>query len=233
MPPTLILVRHAQALHNVDRDYSIADPELSALGREQCLELKANLVPKVLSQEDLPEVGLILVSAMRRTIETALLAFPELIEKGIPIVAHAGWQENSAQPCDIGSSISALKAEFPQVDFSSVDPVYPDKTSPAGAKYAYNKKAIMARGRSVLAELKERPEKAIIVVSHSGFLRVGVTGRWYFNADYRVFDFASEDKDDLSLKEREWTEKGGLGWSFEERVELGYGLPEEDKVVPS
>lgn len=90
----------------------------------------------------------------------------------------------------------------------------------------------MARGRSVLAELKERTEKAIIVVSHSGFLRVGVSGRWFFNADYRVFDFVNEDKDDLSLKEREWTDKGGLGWSFEERVELGDGLPEEDKVEP-
>lgn len=38
------------------------------------------------------DVGLIVVSPMRRTIETALLAFGDLIARGIPVVAHAGWQ---------------------------------------------------------------------------------------------------------------------------------------------
>jgi hypothetical protein len=38
------------------------------------------------------DVGLIIVSPMKRTIETALLAFGDLIDRGVPIVAHAGWQ---------------------------------------------------------------------------------------------------------------------------------------------
>ncbi|KAK0615360.1 histidine phosphatase superfamily [Bombardia bombarda] len=226
MPPTIILVRHAQALHNVNQDYSIPDPELSELGRNQCNDLKANLLGKIPGEFD---VGLIVVSAMRRTIETALLAFGPLIEQGIPIQAHAGWQENSANLCDTGSPIPALVAEFPQVDFSHVDPVFPDKTSPAGAKYAYTKQAILARGQSSLADLYARPEKVIIVVSHSSFLRQSVTGWWFFNADYRVFDFEEKKSEDEPFRLKQWdqTLNGGLGWSWKEQVELGSGLPED------
>lgn len=139
--------------------------------------------------------------------------------------------ENSAKPCDTGSSIDALKAEFPQVDFSQVDPVYPDKTSPAGSKYAYNKEALLARGQSSLGELYSRPEKAIIVVSHSGFLRQSVTGNWYFNADYRIYDFVERSSSDEPFKLKQWelTEKGrgGMGWSWDETVEVGDGLHKE------
>ncbi|KAK4225987.1 histidine phosphatase superfamily [Podospora fimiseda] len=221
MPPTIILVRHAQALHNVDRDYTIHDPPLSELGRAQCLDLKSNLVPKIPSQLD---VELIIVSPMKRTIETALIAFPELINRGVPIVAHAGWQENSSQCCDIGSSLNDLPAEFPQVDFSQVDRTFPLKFR---NEYAYSRPAILARGQSVLKDLYERKEKAIIVVSHSGFLRAGVTGRWFFNADYRVFNF---DGGPTKLKESDMTKgKGGLGWSFEEETELGDGLPDVEE----
>jgi len=121
-----------------------------------------------------------------------------------------------------------MKAMFPQVDFSHVDPVFPDKTSPAGAKYAYTKLAITGRAQDGLRELYHRPEKAIIVVSHSGFLRLGVTGHYFFNADYRIFDFQEPAEDDTyTLKQWESTLKGGLGWSWEKTVHIGEGLPAE------
>jgi len=67
------------------------------------------------------------------------------------------------------------------------------------------------------------------VVSHSGFLRTGVTGHWFSNADYRVFDF--EERKDSSeptrLKLREETRSGGLGQSWTHTVVLGEGLPED------
>ncbi|KAK3899346.1 histidine phosphatase superfamily [Staphylotrichum tortipilum] len=236
MSPTIILVRHAQALHNVDNN--IHDPPLSVLGRQQCVDLKANLTPR--SPNDL-DVGLILVSPMKRTIETALLAFGDLIERGVPIVAHAGWQENSAQPCDVGSPLPSLPPLFPQVDFSLVDPVYPDKTSPAGAFYAPYRQPVIDRGRAVLSELRDRPEKAVIVVSHSGFLRVGVTGRFFANADYRIFEFkegveVGEGGHDGWLREWGGMGEGGMGWSWDKTVVLGDELPDapgegEEKVV--
>ncbi|KAK1753936.1 histidine phosphatase superfamily [Echria macrotheca] len=232
MPPTVILVRHAEALHN---DYSLHDPELSELGRTQCRSLRKSLLKKVPQELD---IGLILVSPMVRTIETALLAFGPLVEKGIPIRAHADWQENSAKPCDVGRPAAELAARFPQVDFSGLDPVWPDKTSPAGARYAYTRQAIVARGERALAELRGRPEKAVLVVSHSGFLRLGVTTHYFFNADYRVFDFVPSDQDRdgagddndgklWRLEQWESTKAGGLGWSWEKTVQLGEGLPDD------
>ena len=121
------------------------------------------------------------------------------------------------------------------VDFSHVDPVFPDKTSPAGAKYAYTKQAIIARGRSCLQELYSRPEKAIIVVSHSAFLRLGVTGHWFFNADYRIFDFEDVEGDPGQFRLKQWesTRKGGLGWSWETTFPIGDGLPEGVSVPVS
>jgi len=231
MPPTLVLIRHAQALHNVDKDYTLHDPDLSELGRQQCQSLKAHLLPRIPTELD---VGLILVSPMRRTIQTALLALGPLIESGVPIVAHAGWQENSDKPCDTGTPIPALQAEFPQIDFSAVDPVFPDKTSPAGARYAFTREAVVARGQAVLRDLHARPEKAVVVVSHSGFIRQGVTGYWLFNADYRVFDFDGTEQDGGDVvRLRQWpsTLKGGLGWSREEPAVVGEGLPEGVVVV--
>lgn len=124
--------------------------------------------------------------------------------------------------------MAALEKEFPVVDYSTLDPVYPDKTSPAGAKYAYNRQAILNRGQSCLDSLRQRPEKFIFVVSHSGFLRLGLTGYWFFNADYRVFDLES----DGSLKQWESTASGGLNKSLTEPVELGSELPEEDIKMP-
>lgn len=169
---------------------------------------------------------------MRRTCETAILSLGFLIEKGIPLQAHAGWQENSAKPCDMGSPLPAVAKEFPLIDFSQVDPVYPDKTSPAGEKYRYKKANLLARGQSVLEELYHRPEKAIVVVSHSGFLRLCVTGDHYFNADYRIYDFEERTEGEAApfrLKQWELTKgAGGMGRSFDEVVELGVGLPEDE-----
>lgn len=163
---------------------------------------------------------------MRRTIQTAILSLDFLMDAGVPVQASALWQENSDKPCDTGSSIAALEEEFSMIDFSTVDPVYPDKTSPEGQVYAYNRQAIVGRAQTALAELKDRPEKAIVVVSHSAFMRQGMTGSWIFNADYRVFEFEGEG---LALRQWDSTTTGGLGKSFREKVAIGEGIPEEDK----
>jgi len=89
MPPTLLLIRHAQALHNVASDWSLHDPPLTTLGREQCAELQESLKNTKIANE----VELIVVSAMRRTLETAVLGLDWLIEgKKIPVLPDADWQ---------------------------------------------------------------------------------------------------------------------------------------------
>ncbi|RYP20166.1 hypothetical protein DL765_002925 [Monosporascus sp. GIB2] len=245
MPPTLILVRHAQALHNETKDYSIRDPDLTELGQNQCLALRKGLMENPLAHE----AGLIVVSPMRRTIQTALRSLDWLIEKGVKVEADAGWQENSAKPCDTGSPASKLAEEFPGVDFSALDPVFPDKTSPAASHYHFGRAALLARARAALARLYVRPEKVIVVVSHSGFLRLAVTGCYYFNADYRVFDFgprqgtASDHSgggggEAYGLVQHPSTKEkgGGLGWSWTQEVVLGSDLPDDkapDELPPA
>lgn len=88
MAPTLILIRHAQALHNVDKDYDIPDPPLSELGLEQCEELHDNLQRLPLADR----VELIVVSPMRRTLQTATIGLDFLVRRGVKVLPDAGWQ---------------------------------------------------------------------------------------------------------------------------------------------
>lgn len=232
MPPTLILIRHAQALHNATSDWvqhspqqqhsnpinttqSIHDPPLTDLGRQQSSELHSSLEASDLAHK----TDLIVVSPMRRTLETMTIGLDFLIKKGVPVLPDANWHENADKPCDTGNPMSVIGKEYPQYDFSGVDPLYPDKTSNLATNpYAFTQKAIVARGQTCLRDLYKRPEKVIAVVSHSGFLRTAVCNRMFFNADWRVFEFDEEkmaEQGGYVLKEWEETEKkgGGMGRS--------------------
>lgn len=92
MPPTLLLIRHAQALHNVADDWSIHDPPLSELGIQQSRELQESLKNTEIGNK----VELIVVSPMRRTLQTASVGLEWLIkDKGIKVLPDAGWQGES------------------------------------------------------------------------------------------------------------------------------------------
>ncbi|KAL2151144.1 hypothetical protein VTH82DRAFT_6242 [Thermothelomyces myriococcoides] len=228
MPPTLILVRHAQAIHNVDQaSHALRDPGLTDLGCLQSAELREHLVNSLPADR---KVQLIVTSPMRRALQTCLIALDWLLDEGVPIVPDARWQELYHKPCDTGSHPAQLAAEFPGIDFSLLDPVYPDKTSPAGAAYRYDREAVLARAQSALADLYEQDADVVVVVSHSGFLKTAVAGRWFANADYRIFDFAPRDagREDEPYRLVEWEStrgRGGMGRSEEAVVELGEGLP--------
>ncbi|RGP62344.1 phosphoglycerate mutase [Fusarium sporotrichioides] len=211
-------------------DHTLPDPPLTDEGEAQCAKLRENLISTFSKDVENPDDIAIVVSPMRRTLQTAMLSMDWLVERGVKIEGNADWQEISDKPCDTGSQISSVSKDFPQVNFSTVDTVWPDKKSPAGRRYAYTKKSILARGKLALEDLQKRPEKLIFVVSHAGFLRLGVVGYWFFNSDYRVFDFDTERGADGELKiiQQERTLSGGLGLSWKDPVALGGDLPEED-----
>jgi broad specificity phosphatase PhoE len=169
---------------------------------------------------------------MRRTLQTAEQSLGWLIQKGVPVILRAEWQENSAKPCDTGTSISEMQKEWPQFDWSTVDPLYPSKKG----LYEFSKRGLTQRGIEARKWLRARPEKTIIVVSHSGFLRVGVSHRMYDNADYRIFDFGEGDED-VGGRLVEWEETesngGGLGKSQKGIMvpgDLDYP-PEEKEII--
>lgn len=105
--------------------------------------------------------------------------------------------ENYDGPCDTGTDLDIIAAEFPEFDFSNVDPTYPDKSD--NTPYAFRRSANLARGQSCLRKLYTRPENVIAVVSHSGFLRTTISKRRYGYADYRIFSFR-EDSATSELK---------------------------------
>ena len=130
------------------------------------------------------------------------------------MILRPEWQENSSSPCDTGTSIPEMQKRWPQFDWSAVDPTYPSKTG----LYAFSQQALTRRGIEARKWLRQRPETVIAVVSHSAFLRVGVSNKSYHNADYRIFKFADGSEHDEvggKLVELEITEMngGGLGKS--------------------
>lgn len=88
-------------------------------------------------------------------------------------------------------------------------PEYPAKTG----RWAFSDAAIEQRAEDCRKWLRERPEKVIAVVSHSGFLRVGVSRKNYENADYRVFEFGTGEGNELVEWELTETKGGGMGFS--------------------
>lgn len=154
------------------------------------------------------------------------------------VLPSALWQENADKPCDTGTPLPLISQEFPQYDFSSVDPSFPDKTTNGAQNpYAFTRKAIVERGQRALRELYTRKEKVIAVVSHSGFLRTAVCHRMFFNADWRVFEWDEEamrKEGTCTLREREETEVkgGGMGRSDVGVFGIGEGdFPPEEQAA--
>ena len=119
-PVHLYILRHGQAAHNVDKanGWKIRDPELTAIGKEQSRSAARSLPG---------DLALILVSPLRRTLQTAQLAVP-----GRKMVAVAELQELGTVPCDTGRRVDRL-ASFKQVDFSRIDPLW-HKRKPTAAE---------------------------------------------------------------------------------------------------
>ncbi|KAG9236299.1 histidine phosphatase superfamily [Amylocarpus encephaloides] len=227
MPPTAVLIRHAQALHNIH------DPPLSGLGfGPQCQELSKHLEESVpLAQK----IDLIVISPMRRTLQTATQSLGWLIDRGVPVLLAPLWQENSSNPCDTGTPIPIMREEWPQFDWDAVDPLYPAKSG----IYSFSKKGLGERGREARRWLKNRPEQVIAVVSHSAFLKVGVSNKRFYNADYRVFEFKEDGEGRGDGEDRlvEWEETetrgGGLGKSGFGMYFLGPGCYPKESETPA
>ena len=65
------------------------DPPLTALGEQQAAELREHLKAHLPADR---KVSLILVSPMRRALQTCLIALDWLIDAGVPVVPDARWQ---------------------------------------------------------------------------------------------------------------------------------------------
>ncbi|ORX35637.1 histidine phosphatase superfamily [Kockovaella imperatae] len=199
----LYLTRHAQAEHNVDEDWSIADAPLTPLGQNQSKRLNE------LSQGTIQKTADLLVSSpMRRPLETLLLGYPELKTRleaeGKPVIILDILQEVNAYPCDTPSHPISAITEWRDgllsgFDFSSISPDYASK------KGIFDPERVVERAREVRRWLRDRPEQDIVVVAHGDILRNIAdgkrSGRPWANAEVKVFTFVSESDEDASLVE--------------------------------
>ena len=166
-------VRHAQGVHNVagelEGEAGYLRPEnrdamLTPRGHEQCRDLSERAKAVTANAQ------LLVVSPMHRTAQTALHSFPFLVG-AIKWIANEDLREQSGlHPCDHRSDISALAGTYSFIDFSQiehdVDPLYFQN-----GKDRETDENVQRRIREFLRWLAERPEREVIVVTHSAYLR--------------------------------------------------------------
>lgn len=186
MAPVIHCIRHAQGMHNVAGDYTLADPDLSLLGQEQCLRLR----DEVFAIQS--NISLVTASPMVRTLHTAALIFgPALAANGKcadQILALPDAQETSDDGCDIGSDPSILRdivaKKHWSVDLSLVQEGWNLKE--LGYRYSPHSDAIKARAHDLRIFLRRKicklvsdgeTDPQVVLVAHGGVLHY-ITGDW-------------------------------------------------------
>lgn len=203
---TIYFIRHCEGEHNAacaageQASYLIADALLTARGTEQAAAIAHNTafsghwMPGAAAGEcEMPE--LVVASPMRRTMQTAMLAFgslhtppsfvlrAELMENGLSpsdtpcpdlgfeMLAQSGWQ----QLCD---EYAALPAEW-------------------HIKGSQWRKSVLTRFATLLSWLQTRPERKIAIVGHHGFYK-STLGEDFALGEVRAFKLEGGNLRDLS-----------------------------------
>jgi phosphohistidine phosphatase SixA len=103
--PTLYLIRHAQAEHNVNPPYVCRrDTVLTETGRLQAAKLQ-----KDPSDSSRRHIGAVVASPLRRALQTALIGFENLILPDKVNVTVDGPSDDSAAPDQIQSHSQPLR----------------------------------------------------------------------------------------------------------------------------
>ncbi|KAJ0168279.1 putative phosphatase SPAC5H10.03 [Colletotrichum tanaceti] len=181
MPVQVHLVRHAQGFHNLSlENEAIRDPLLTDLGKQQCAALRAAFPHHA-------RLTHLVASPLRRTLHTCLLGFASdaaaPVGKSLRVLALPEVQEVSDAPCDTGSAVADIEAEFAhRVDFGRVPADWTDKSSPESRWEPTLEKLEKrsAEARRVLREIvgDVRGDDHVVVVTHGGILHF-LTNDWY------------------------------------------------------
>ena len=134
------------------------DPPLTEIGRQQARALQPY------ARTTNPE--LVVVSPMARALKTSNIAYEHLIGT-VPFIAHEGCKEKShGNACDYRRPAAEAATDFPNVDFGLVvptDPLLPNLEEETDAVQS-------DRAYGFMVWLMARPEREIVVSSHSAWL---------------------------------------------------------------
>ena len=152
-------IRHGEALHNVvggvygTKVYEkFGDTTLTVKGMQQALEASA------------PEVDVVLVSPLMRTLQTAAIMYPDT-----PMIALECLKEipQHTEICNRRSSRSLLVRLFPKVDWSMIteeEQLWPEHISNA------------LRKNQLQVFVKSIPQERVALVTHSSWLKYYTVG---------------------------------------------------------
>jgi broad specificity phosphatase PhoE len=174
------LVRHAESTHNVSKDMSQLDPGLTSLGFEQATRLTQTF-------PHAPQVGVILTSPLRRTLQTTLAAFSHVLDKryfdqgsshgvenGATLILDPDLQERSALPCDTGSTSPALEKAFPGLGAKDLVEGWQVKEgiyAPEDEAVKERAKRVRSRVAELSDHLKDEERNHIVIVTHGVFMK--------------------------------------------------------------
>jgi broad specificity phosphatase PhoE len=172
------IVRHGEALHNVQRGYPHRDPPLTEAGVRATKEIKLPSHP-----------DLIVVSPMTRTIQTAINMFPDLQQVSgsqVPVQIWPDLREANDAICNLGLARNKLQSKFPHFDFLECH-----------ENWDYPLHTIVdatARAERVRKRLQHLSAtfKNIVVISHRGLIAYLVKGRRFSSAESRSYRFATD-----------------------------------------
>ena len=219
MSNRLHIVRHAEGVHNVGHNKNILDPELTAKGISQSQNLSRSFPYK-------EEVGLVITSPLRRTLQTTYEGFREVLDQkyfaaqgsgssggisnGARLLLDADVQAHSDRPCDTGSDISVLQAEFPETSFADLPADWHVKVGPyAGDRESVNRRAEKVRQRLIeqFKELEGREgglRRDIVIVSHGGMIGHLIENHKFRGVDeagWKTFFVTQDDDGKVKLNE--------------------------------
>ena len=192
-PLVVYLVRHAEARHNVEEKRVVKQASLSGATKEEADEARKaalwadeSLRDATLSQEGAEQVGasalgikkmlsdthygppeLVLVSPLRRTLQTAT----GLFGAGVRVSAIEALREKrTGMACDERHSVLELQAEFPHIDFSEMRRRRAEFPTP---EHGEDNAAVRRRALAFLDGLPALAAgcSTIAIVSHKGWLR--------------------------------------------------------------
>ena len=104
----IYFIRHGEGNHNKTEDWNILYPRLTERGREQCMKVREEMEGE--------EVDLILVSPLRRTLETGSIIFKDRKLVGLEYI-----REYIQNPCDYMEKIEEIRDDFKGVDLSKIE----------------------------------------------------------------------------------------------------------------
>lgn len=177
----------------------IVDAPLTEQGKLECEALRER------ASTLRPE--LILVSPLRRAIQSAQLTFGDFRDK-VPLVAHEACREElGLLVCNKRRRLSSTKLEFPLVDFSIMDKMGADEEDTLWSPHHREHPTDQAkRIYGFFTEfVRQRPEKEIAIVGHSAWFYIALNAAidcsnddhlksWFRTSELRTLELTFTDK---------------------------------------